>query len=211
MTEAQNNQKELPVVDAPATVPEKTAASVTPHPAPAAITNPWIKVFIAAVVLGVAFSYLAPQVADALAKWRTPSTDPVTKEEALDAGSSTMPASGQVLLVNSGRVAADVLDAIHKNPQYAGLLSQQGAVGAMVGKGIRQAAAVYADKGYTVLDSSAALGVPKSADITGAVQASVMADLARLAQSFPATATAPAQTPAPNDADASTQTPGRLP
>jgi hypothetical protein len=103
------------------------------------------------------------------------------------------------VVVNSGEVATAVLQSLDKTPSVARLRDRPAEVGALVGKGIRAAAAQYAKHGVIVLDSALALGYPKAVDVTPEVTKSVMADLAALAANSPSPAERPASAtnPAP--------------
>jgi hypothetical protein len=114
-----------------------------------------------------------------------------------------------ILVIDSGRVAAAVLQASHNDAAIAVLASRPAALGGLVGKGIRQAAAKYAAEGYVVLDSSAVLGSPSQTNVTDAVTMAVMQDAKAAAGMLSkGTASGPAEPALPPPVD---ETSGRLP
>jgi hypothetical protein len=147
------------------------------------------------VVLGLAAGVYGPGVWSRIvhSQGKSPLADP--------AGQASE-SNGRFLVVDSGAVAAALLDAVKSDPKLSSLASRPSALGALVGRGVRQAAKQYAASGYIVIDSSAILGAPDALNVTQEVSSAVIKDAHAMAAQVPSIAAVEPQEPASEPAAA---------
>jgi hypothetical protein len=95
------------------------------------------------------------------------------------------PRTGDVAQINTGKISADILQGVLKNPKWAPVV---GPIGKYVGQAMQAEAAKLSSKGWVVLSSNAVLAVPAGHDFTEPVEQEIVASLqsqlpAMLAQS----------------------------